>query len=289
MRVVLLGVLALGMVGLAGCQRLGPAPVAAPKYVVGQAWQGDRAWFYPRENYDYRDSGLASVAADGRPRLTANGEVFDQGALAAGHQTLQMPAVLIVTNLDNGLRIRVRVNDRGPSSPGRVIELTRRAAELLRIPANGTAAVRLEIDGAMSRAVAEKLGEGVRNTGIDAAPRASVKAEALAGRQIGAPAQSVAAGGRLPDVADRLPEMVEQGPAGFRGFFMQAGEFSRFDYAYQRVAALYGTGARVERRRVGKSEEFAVVAGPFNNSAQADAALDLALRAGVVDARITAE
>jgi rare lipoprotein A len=54
----------------------------------------------------------------------------DPAALVAAHRTLQLPAVVLVWNLDTGREIRVRVNDRGPSEPGRVIGLSRRAATL---------------------------------------------------------------------------------------------------------------------------------------------------------------
>ena len=46
--------------------------------------------------------------------LTADGEAFDQGALAAAHRTLQLPALARVTNLENGRAVLVRINDRGP-------------------------------------------------------------------------------------------------------------------------------------------------------------------------------
>src|SRR3546814_7519656 len=64
-----------------------------------------------------------------RARLTANGELYDQDALTAAHPTLQMPALVRVTNLENGRSIVLRVNDRGPFVNGRLIDVSSRAAE----------------------------------------------------------------------------------------------------------------------------------------------------------------
>ena len=68
--------------------------------------------------------------------LTADGEAFDQSALAAAHQTLQLPAVARLTNLENGLQVMVRINDRGPATPHRLVEVTRRTADAAAVPAD---------------------------------------------------------------------------------------------------------------------------------------------------------
>ena len=111
------------------------APASSPsgaRYVVGEPYQMGGVWSYPREDYALSESGLAVVLPDARRgRRTANGEVHDPAALTAAHRTLQLPAVVVVWNLETGRELRVRVNDRGPEAPGRVIGLSRRAAELL--------------------------------------------------------------------------------------------------------------------------------------------------------------
>ena len=71
--------------------------------------------------------------------------------------------------------------------------------------------------------------------------------------------------------------------------YLQCGVFGRFTYANQMAAKLSGLGADVVRSRDGRQTSYAVRAGPFATVAQADAALDQALRAGVIDARITVE
>ena len=81
----------------------GTAPAAAPHYVLGQPYQTGGVWRYPREQFAGTDTGLAVVASR-QPGLTADGEVFDQGVLAAAHRTLQLPALARVTDLGPGGR-----------------------------------------------------------------------------------------------------------------------------------------------------------------------------------------
>lgn len=85
---------------------------------------------------------LASFYADdfhGRP--TASGELFDMNAFTAAHKTLPFGTMLEVTNLSNGKRVTVRVNDRGPFVPNREIDLSRGAAEKLDMISAGVARV----------------------------------------------------------------------------------------------------------------------------------------------------
>jgi rare lipoprotein A (peptidoglycan hydrolase) len=78
-------------------------------------------------------------------RLTANGEIYDMNALTAAHRTLPFGTVVRVTNLTNGRSIRLRINDRGPFVKGRIIDVSRRAAEELGFIVNGITRVRVEV------------------------------------------------------------------------------------------------------------------------------------------------
>jgi rare lipoprotein A len=80
-------------------------------------------------------------------RRTANGEVYDQEMMTAAHPTLRFGAVVEVTNLTNGLRTRVRINDRGPFVANRAIDLSRAAAREIAMLGPGTAPVRVEVVG----------------------------------------------------------------------------------------------------------------------------------------------
>ena len=80
-------------------------------------------------------------------RRTANGERFNQNDLTAAHRTLPFGTKVKVTNLRNGRSVVVRVNDRGPFSRGRVIDLSKAAARIIGVFQSGTAPVLLEILG----------------------------------------------------------------------------------------------------------------------------------------------
>lgn len=118
----------------------------AGTYKVGKPYQVGSVWYYPQEDFGLTETGIASwYGPDFHGKRTANGEVYDQNELTAAHRTLQMPSFVRVTNLENGRSIVVRINDRGPFKHGRIIDVSKRAADLLGFRAKGTARVRLEV------------------------------------------------------------------------------------------------------------------------------------------------
>lgn len=292
-----LAVAAAAALGLAGCSRPRPQPgPAAVHYVVGGGYRMGGTWFYPREDFTADVTGLATVLPD-RTGHTADGEVAEGGTMSGAMQTLQLPAVVRVTNLENGSSALLRINDRGPASPGRVIGLSRRSAALLGV--DGVARVRVQVQEAPSLALRDQLNGGTR-LAVAAAPRGAVTAEALAPPAgVGQSARGRAAAGATvataavePErgtVPERLPEEVSRGAAAPGRLMIRAGNFGQMQYARQVVAKLAGTDARVDRVREGRTERYQVVAGPFSSVAAADSALDRALSAGVSDARIVVE
>ena len=78
-------------------------------------------------------------------RTTASGDRYDKNALTAAHNTYPFGTRLKVTNLVNNKTVNVRINDRGPATRGRIIDLSRRAAEELGFIKAGLAKVRLEV------------------------------------------------------------------------------------------------------------------------------------------------
>ncbi|MDH4225513.1 MAG: septal ring lytic transglycosylase RlpA family protein [Deltaproteobacteria bacterium] len=78
-------------------------------------------------------------------KKTANGEIYNQYGLTAAHPVLPMGTRIMVENLDNGRRVWLRVNDRGPYKKGRILDLSLTAARHLGIYADGTAPVRIEV------------------------------------------------------------------------------------------------------------------------------------------------
>ncbi len=95
--------------------------------------------------------GLASYYARAHHgRRTASGEVFDMEAMTAAHRSLPYGTRVRVTNLANGRRAVVRINDRGPFKKERIIDLSQAAARALGMTARGITRVRLEILGSGS-------------------------------------------------------------------------------------------------------------------------------------------
>jgi len=111
---------------VSGCATIGGRPPAAGRSEVGLAS------YYARKF---------------EGRRTASGERYDAGEMTAAHRTLEFGTRVRVTRLDDGRQVEVRINDRGPWVEGRVIDLSRRAAERLDIVRAGTARVRVEVVG----------------------------------------------------------------------------------------------------------------------------------------------
>jgi rare lipoprotein A len=92
------------------------------------------------------EQGLASwYGGKFQGRVTSSGEVFDTNLLTAAHKTLPFGTLVKVTNLDNGRCTVVKINDRGPFVEGRIIDLSRAAAEQIDMVGTGTARVSLEV------------------------------------------------------------------------------------------------------------------------------------------------
>lgn len=165
----------LGLIGLAACADrvetvsppIGP-PEPRPKvdlakprghYKIGEPYRIKGVLYVPKVDYDYEETGNASWYGGAfHNRLTSNGERFDQNALSAAHQTLPLPSMVRVTNLDNGRSLTLRVNDRGPFVAGRILDVSKKAAKLLGFHGRGTARVRVTVLEKESRALAAKYG-----------------------------------------------------------------------------------------------------------------------------------
>jgi rare lipoprotein A len=157
-------------------------------------------------------------------RRTANGELFDMDLPSAAHKTLPLPSLVEVTNLDNGRKMTVRVNDRGPFIDDRIIDLSRAAADELGYRRQGVARVRVRYIGpaAKSALPSQQLAE-----------RESVPSPVLADRS----AEPKSPLPTEPDREARRPNpSVEQD-----GFRIQAGAFANRDNAVRVAAALQPT------------------------------------------------
>jgi rare lipoprotein A len=163
MRFMPISIVCIALLQACGSQPDKPSPMGSPSaamsirpgYKVGVPYTIKGVRYTPRESFDMVEVGIASWYGPGfHGRLTANGEVYDQRAMTAAHRTLQLPAVVRVTNLDNGRSIVLRVNDRGPFVGDRVIDLSEGAADALGARKQGLANVRVEVMPDESRQVA---------------------------------------------------------------------------------------------------------------------------------------
>jgi rare lipoprotein A len=128
-----------------------PVPRGGGHYKLGRPYVVAGVRYVPQHQPHYDETGIASwYGRDFHGRLTANGEVYDMDAISAAHPTLPLPSMVRVTNLENGRTMVVRINDRGPFKPGRIIDLSRRAAHDLGMLEMGLARVRVQYVGAAS-------------------------------------------------------------------------------------------------------------------------------------------
>lgn len=158
-RYMRLTALLLAGVSLAACSTVSPrypshttgpqtAPPAQGEYKVGKPYQVGGVWYVPREQPNYDQTGVASWYGEQfHMKATANGEMFDMATVSAAHTTLPLPSMVEVTNLDNGRKLVVRVNDRGPFVGDRIIDLSREAARQLGYDRQGLARVRVRYVG----------------------------------------------------------------------------------------------------------------------------------------------
>lgn len=120
------------------------APRTQGAYKVGNPYVINGVRYVPHEDPGYNQVGTASwYGSENHGKRTANGETFDMHAMSAAHTTLPMPSMVRVTNMENGRTTNLRVNDRGPFKKGRILDVSKRAAEVLGFKADGTATVRV--------------------------------------------------------------------------------------------------------------------------------------------------
>ncbi|SDD73429.1 septal ring lytic transglycosylase RlpA family protein [Rhodospira trueperi] len=118
----------------------------AGHFKVGDPYTINGQHYVPRDDLAYNETGVASWYGPGfHGKSTANGERFDENALTAAHRTLPLPSMVQVTNLDNGRTVVLRVNDRGPFAKDRILDVSKRAAEVLGFRRRGKAPVRVTI------------------------------------------------------------------------------------------------------------------------------------------------
>ncbi len=294
-----------------------------PMYRVGEPYQIKGVWYYPAVDYNYDKTGTASWYGEQfHGRYTANGEIFDLNQLTAAHTTLPMPSIVEVTNLQNGRSLQLRVNDRGPFVDGRLIDVSRRAAQLLGFETKGTTPVRVRILKDASIQVAE---EAMHNSGgaimlaqtaslpppmaqtafqphaAEGLPPSARAANIVAGPIVdtqtaalppSAPAPNVVAGPivdtQMPTSPPRVAASPIESPSG--RIFVQAGAFSVRDNAQRVQSRIAPLGSvQVMTASVKGISVYRVRLGPVENVAQADRLLQRVVNSGYREARIVSD
>jgi rare lipoprotein A len=283
-------------------------------YKVGAPYKIDGVTYTPQEEFNHVETGVASWYGPGfHGKSTANGERYDQSERTAAHRTLQMPSIVRVTNVDNGLSTVVRINDRGPFARSRVIDLSRTAAQELDIVRNGTGRVRIEQLQAESLAVKDvaiggggpaeqnaalaQLASGRRapepapvqvaaSTQPAAAPPPQAQAVWPTNPRSPATDTPTATGNGGPTVAS-LASATTMQPAG--GFYVQTGAFSTAENAERQRGAVASYGAsEISPASAGGREVYRVRLGPYTTPDAAGIVADRLKRSGYGDARVVA-
>lgn len=277
-------------------------------YKIGDPYKIADVWYYPKVDYRYSETGIASWYGpqfDGKP--TANGEIFDMNQISAAHRTLPLPSIVRVTNLSNGRSLKVRVNDRGPFAHGRIIDLSRRSAQLLGFEMQGTAKVEVTVLESESRQVASAYGQQIETPDTQqappptAAPRVAVTSATLEpppGTRAAPPPNSSHAVVAVQEAPVRVVRQEAPTPAvteevtivpvsGDTRIYVQAGAFSRFDNA-NRLRAILSPIGKVEIHQVQNVEQplFRVRFGPMQTVEEADRMLETVLQSGQQNAQI---
>lgn len=275
-----------------------PLPVVAPPAVsdgvvkIGEPYVVGGVSYVPADTADYDEVGFASWYGDERAgQPTANGERFNPEAVSAAHRTLPMPSYVEVTALDSGRTILVRINDRGPFTGNRLIDLSAAAARQLglveggvgpvrvrrvnppaderaALRAGGSAAERLPTSPALLAALRSKLGVTASSPQVRAPVPAVQSVAVMSSPSRSAPVEVAA------NVIAPPPPAVATGRLA-----VQIGAFSSRARADAVAAAASG---RVEP--VGAL--FRVRLGPFPDADSANQALRDARAKGYPDARV---
>lgn len=276
----ILSILALSLMALTSCtsskvglgDRYSQAAAISGKggtYKVGNPYKIMGKWYYPKEDYNYVETGTASwYGKDFHSKYTANGEIYDMNTLTAAHRTLPLPSIVRVTNLENGRSLVLRVNDRGPFAKNRIIDISKRGAQLLGFQAQGTAKVKVEIMAEESKALKAAM------TG-EQAPTVVIKNEP---QTITIPKKVVSA----------YTETAKNNAEGI--FYIQAGSFANKEIANNLKSQLNKYGEiNIMPAEVNGSKYYRVRVGPFYGKTDANIALLKIRDAGLSDARVIVE
>lgn len=267
------------------------------RYTIGTPYRADGTWHYPKADFAYDETGIAAISHTPPDGVTADGERYSADGFAAAHPTLELPAIARVTNLENGRQIVVRINDRGPADPARILAVTKRVAALLGFSADGTAPVRVQVLAAPSEALALSLPGGpaldlqrapVGAVAVSALPPpgGAASAKAMPGPALQRPTAKAPPPGPAPGT---LSQVAAEPGVLTRGLYVRTGIFTDPAYAALQAASLARFGAVTIPRAVAGGRKVEVRIGPLTSITEADAVLRDVFRAGFEGARLVVE
>lgn len=286
-----------GMVfGLAACESSSPDITDPPQkqaaailnqggvYKVGNPYKILGRWYYPKEDYTYKEVGTASwYGPDFHAKRTANGEKYDMHSLTAAHRTLPLPSIVRVTNLENGRSLVVRVNDRGPYARNRIIDVSKKVAQLLGFLEQGTAKVRVEVLEKESKNLKAALTGNPAYADVSAAPVAKMQTadiSPIAGSTVAVASDNIGyasvttdynyepeqSGLKMPPQKETFEaeKEIHTQPTIASGFYVQAGAFTSRESAVALGARLKRFGkSHITQAEVKGKTFYRVRIGPF--------------------------
>ncbi len=295
MRLLLLPILAIIL--LSGCAEMElashvakqvPLPDAQQKskgqYKVGNPYKIAGEWYKPQAQYNFTQTGTASwYGPNFNGKKTANGEIFNMNEMTAAHKTLQLPSIIRVTNVENGKTVILRVNDRGPYSKGRVLDVSKRAAQELGFIGQGTAKIKLEVLPHESLRVADmaRKGQSTRNIELSMQHLKNQPANKAV-----PPPVMIASSTPAPSVKPSFqPSAIKAAPSSQGGIFLQAGAFGNQQTAQTLAEALQGYGpSNILSSDLNGRNLYRVRVGPFASEQEAQTVLAQINQSGKADA-----
>ncbi len=251
------------------------SPIAenGARYKIGHPYKIKGITYYPKVDYSYEEVGIASWYGDAfHGKTTANGGIFNMHAVSAAHRTLPLPSIVEVENLNNGRKLIVKVNDRGPFHDNRIIDLSKRAAELLGFQNKGVTKVRVRILAEESRQLAAQMQN--KKTARNTKPKKSgdVTLTRVADGKKDTPPKVITV--PLRDIAGSQSSTDVMTPPK-AGVYVQVAALSQYESALtirQRIDSYQSTIGASESPSGDGSRLYKVLVGPFSNTALASRA-----------------
>tara|TARA_B100000482_G_C12573661_1_gene285037 strand:- start:325 stop:1257 length:933 start_codon:yes stop_codon:yes gene_type:complete len=225
------------------------------KYHIGDPYFIEGVEYIPEENYNYDEIGLASFyGKELHKRKTINNDFNNVTELLGRHKTLPVPSIVKVTNLDNGLSLTIKINDRHDDNSS-LIQVSRKTAQLLRFYKDKIAKVRIEVlsdPSKQMKIVTQSMNEINFNDTIDSAPTESVSISNIDSTNIESNKNEI------------IDEPIEIGfeEVSDKDFLLKVYEFQ----SYNEAKSIFTEFNLKYKFVIQKEEEFySLIVGPLNN------------------------